>query len=98
MSFPRIIHLSWTPDYKVGDPMPDGYVDRQEWAEVQMKAGLKQEQCGGCSLWKFPFQMSDHVESLKCMTSKGEPHVLTWKYCLACRKSQLSRTTPRAND
>ena len=95
--FPRLIHLSCTPDYKVGDPQPDGYIDRQEWAAVQMKAGLKQEQCGWCSRWKFPFEMSDHVESMKCMTSKGKPHVLTWKLCLPCRDKQLARaTTPAA--
>lgn len=79
-----IVCLDVTPDFKVGDPCPDGYIARQEWAAVQMKAGLKQEQCGSCNRWKFPFEMSDRVESLKCMTSRGEPHLLTWKLCLEC--------------
>ena len=39
----RLVHISITPDFKVGDPCPDGYVDRHEWFEVHMKAGLKQK-------------------------------------------------------
>ena len=46
-------------DYKVGDPMPDGYIQRQEWAEVHLKAGLKQEQCDSCCLWHFPHELSE---------------------------------------
>ena len=83
--------LDVTPDFKAGDPQPDGYIARQEWAAVQMKAGLKQEQCGWCCRWKFPFEMSDHVESMKCMTSRGDPHLLMWKLCLACHSKRLSQ-------
>ena len=93
MKFPHLVHLSITPDYKVGDPMPHGYIDRQEWAAVQMKAGLKQEQCGWCCRWKFPFEMSDHVESMQCMTSKGEPHLLTWKLCVECNDIRQAAAT-----
>ncbi len=46
-------------DYKVGDPMPDGYINRQEWADVHLNAGLKQEQCSSCCLWHFPHELSE---------------------------------------
>jgi len=35
-------------NWKAGDPAPDGYVDRQEWAMVQLKAGLRQHRCQRC--------------------------------------------------
>jgi hypothetical protein len=46
------IHI--TPEFKLGDPPPAGYLAWSEWAEVQMKAGLKQRRCWKCGLWRFP--------------------------------------------
>jgi len=35
-----------TQEFKPGDPRPAGYLAFHAWAEVQVKAGLKQERCG----------------------------------------------------
>ena len=40
--------------YKPGDPRPDGYIDWDEWTDVQLKGGLRQRKCPGCGLWRFP--------------------------------------------
>ncbi len=50
----RIGHLCSTPTFKAGDPAPDGYIARYEWARVQLRNGLKQRKCKGCGLYKFP--------------------------------------------
>jgi len=47
--------------YKAGDPAPEGYIDREEWADAQAKAGLKQVRCCRCSRWKFPQQLARFV-------------------------------------
>lgn len=46
--------ISITNEYKPGDQPPNDYIDHQEWANVQMKAGLKQQRCSQCSLYCFP--------------------------------------------
>ena len=51
-----ILTISGT--FKPGDPCPDGYIDREEWAMVQLKAGLKQQECGCCCRWFFPQELS----------------------------------------
>ena len=43
-----------TPDFKPGDPAPTSYVEWQEWARVQHKAGLFQRRCPCCLKWRFP--------------------------------------------
>lgn len=73
-----------TPDFKVGDPCPDGYIARQEWAEVHLKAGLKQEQCGRCSLWFFPHQLSDQIDKCTAHTRCGNQVKIELVICLKC--------------
>ena len=46
--------------YKVGDPMPDGYMDRFEWAEVHYKSGLRQKRCSFCGDLRFPTEPVCH--------------------------------------
>lgn len=70
--------------YKVGDPEPEGYIDRQEWAQVHLDAGLKQHQCGICCLWQFPHQLSDRVLTTKAFTSRGKEVILKDPVCLKC--------------
>lgn len=48
-------------DYKPGDPKPDGYIERIEWARVQMAAGLRQTMCPKCGKWRFPQDRCDHA-------------------------------------
>ena len=79
--------------YKVGDPMPDGYVQRQEWAQVHMNAGLKQEQCDTCGLWKFPHELSATVH--RFWAEKRERGVFTKvrmesRICKECELRQRS--------
>lgn len=45
---------------EVGDPRPDGYLAFHEWAEVQHKGGLRQQQCSTCGLWFFPQEQHSH--------------------------------------
>ena len=40
--------------YKVGDPPPAGYIARYEWAQVQLRGGLRQSKCPHCLRWRFP--------------------------------------------
>ncbi len=54
----KISHIDETPSFKAGDPIPEGYAARQEWAAVHVKAGLKEQRCVKCRCWRFPHQMS----------------------------------------
>lgn len=45
-----------TPDFKPGDPEPEGYLAWHAWAEVQHKAKIPNRSCSICGKWKF-----DHV-------------------------------------
>ena len=40
--------------YQPGDLPPLGYNQWHEWADVQVKAGLRQQRCSQCGKWKFP--------------------------------------------
>lgn len=42
------------PEYKAGDPRPEGYVAFFEWARAQHKGGLRQTWCESCDRWEFP--------------------------------------------
>jgi hypothetical protein len=39
VSRPRIVCLLLGREYKPGDPSPNGYTERIEWAKAQMAAG-----------------------------------------------------------
>lgn len=49
------------PQFEPGDPPPQGYMEWDEWARVQIKAGLRQTQCPRCSLWLFPQERKRHA-------------------------------------
>ena len=80
----RVAHLTFTADFKPGDPPPSGYADWQEWARIQHKAGLRQQQCGGCSLWKFPQEMSDARKEWTAITRRGQPMRVLAPVCKGC--------------
>ena len=48
--------------YKAGDLPPTEYLAWHEWAMVQIKAGIKQKQCGRCGLWRTPQELSVKVD------------------------------------
>jgi len=54
-------------DFEPGDPEPEGYNDRYEWAEVQRKAGVRQLYCRDCLdlYWDHP-----NLRRCKCGTPK----------------------------
>ena len=76
-------------DYKPGDPAPHGgYLAMHEWAEVQIKAGLKQEQCGRCSKWFFPQELSDIIDVSHAITTRGKPITISDRVCLGCAQTK----------
>jgi hypothetical protein len=65
-------YVDEVPDFQPGDPAPDGYVERPEWARVQMEAGLEQSRCETCGLWKFPQEMCEQDAIKTCQTGDAE--------------------------
>ena len=51
-----------TPDFKPGDPEPDGYNARITWANVQLRAGYRQVR-RECGKYHFPFEVCEHQEA-----------------------------------
>lgn len=71
-------------DYKPGDPPPTGYLDWHQWAEVQYKAGLRQERCCQCVKVFFPQELSDRIVINTPMNSRGETVVVKSRICKGC--------------
>ena len=64
--------------FKPGDQPPDTYLAWMDWAEVQLKAGIKQVQCGICGLWKTPQELSallSHVDAPVCNKCAFKPGI-----------------------
>ena len=53
MNRPMYLCIQFQPFHMVGSQPPAGYVDRSEWAQVQIEGGLKAVQCPD-GLWRFP--------------------------------------------
>ena len=83
----RVAYLTVGGDYKPGDQPPTGYIEWQDWATVQHKAGLRQQQCGGCGLWKFPQELSDKYQRWTAHTRRGHPIQVIAPRCLQCEKA-----------
>lgn len=54
MSKKRPIHIDIVEDFKPGDPPPENHAEWQEWAQVQLKAGILQKRCPACKRLRFP--------------------------------------------
>ena len=80
--------ITYAPDFKPGDPPPVGYTDWHEWAGVQHRAGLRQSQCGGCSLWRYPQEMSTQEVTYEVRTGRGKRVRLSEFLCLTCAEKQ----------
>lgn len=76
--------VTYTPDFKPGDPAPSGYLDWHAWADVQAKAGLRQTQCPDCSRWRFPQQLSTQEVRWVGKDRRGRKHHLSAFRCLEC--------------
>lgn len=84
------IHIDCTPVFKIGDPKPQGYIARQEWAELHLKAGLKQETCCFCGLWFFPHELSKKRSRSVAFKSNGTKVVRSVATCKECEKRNKS--------
>ena len=71
------------PQYKLGDQAPEGYIAWHEWASVQHEAGLRQKVCGRCGTWKFPQELSGHIDRRKAKNMDGVV-TLESAVCLSC--------------
>jgi hypothetical protein len=81
----KVVCLLTGSDYRPGDPAPTGYLAWNEWAEVQYKSGLRQQQCGRCSKWFFPQELSNTVDKSTARRGKHGPLVvITERVCLKC--------------
>ncbi len=73
--------------FKAGDlpPKNGGYLDMQEWHEVQHRAGLRQSECGKCGKYYYPQEMSEQTIESKYQKSKYGPVLSTTKpVCKKC--------------
>jgi len=77
------VHLLVMPDFKPGDPKPEGYLQWHEWAEVQQKAGLRQKECGRCGRWKYPQELSARTIKTTGISKHGFVDIES-PVCLAC--------------
>ena len=82
-SFGRVF-IDDAGSYQPGDLPPEGYLQWHEWAEVQRKAGIKQVECGMCSKWQTPQELSGEKMTMKARTSKGDEVTLEWAVCTKC--------------
>lgn len=71
-----------------GDPPPEGYNAWHEWAGVQHRAGLRQRQCGKCSLWKFPQEMGSQVIKATMINNRGKAQLVSSLVCIKCEAKQ----------
>lgn len=76
--------LNTTPSFKSGDPCPQGYIARQEWANVQLRAGSRQARCGFCSGLFFPLELSGEEVRTQALTSRGLKVNMVLPICKKC--------------
>lgn len=79
--------------YKPGDMPPEGYIEWMEWAEVQRKAGIKQQQCGSCALWRTPQELSATVREHTMHKRNGDPVTVVARICLKCEAKLATPST-----
>ncbi len=102
MSGLGFFHLNVRPEFKPGDLPPEGYLDWHEWAEVQRKAGIKQEECASCGKWKTPQELSGRVVESGGKTARGKTargKVVTWRnpICTKCSERMPGPVTGEIN-
>lgn len=84
-------HFLIIPTSKAGDQAPDGYLQWHEWARVQHKAGLRQRQCGKCSLWRYPQELSGEEVRFEAKTRRGNSVMVSEPICNECHLSGALR-------
>lgn len=77
-------HILIMPVYKPGDLPPEGYLQWNEWAEVQRKAGIKQVECPTCAKWQTPQELSTHEIRWTVTNRRGKSRALSAFECAKC--------------
>lgn len=67
--WPRHVCIMVSPEFKVGDLPPDGYIARQEWAAIQYRGGLRQRKCS-CGKWRFPQEQCCDEAAIRAAAGK----------------------------
>lgn len=77
-------------EYEPGSqpPTTQGYLDMEEWFNVQRKAGLRQVECGRCGRWKFPQELSGTVDNSTAHKRDGTPVAIESPVCNDCQPKQ----------
>lgn len=77
-------------EYKPGDPPPPGNhpLAMQEWADVQLKAGLQEQMCGACERFYFPQELSAHPLAWVAYTRRGRAVGINSPLCLGCAEKR----------
>jgi hypothetical protein len=72
--------------WKPGDQPPEDhdYLGWREWDKVQHKAGLRQQQCGKCGLWKYPQELSAEYQRWTATTRGGSKYKVVEPLCVGC--------------
>jgi hypothetical protein len=76
--------VTYAGDYMPGDPPPEGYLEWHEWAAVQHRAGLRQQQCCDCSQWRYPHELSTQPVEFVVFTARGKRVRLSEWRCVKC--------------
>lgn len=86
--------LTHQDGWKAGDPPPadHDYLGWHAWAEVQHKAGLRQDECGRCGRWKFPQELSGLKIKTPAKTRGGLGLTLESAVCTDCLNATESRS------
>lgn len=85
----RLIHITVQRDYEVGSMPPDGYLEWQEWAETQHKAGLRQKCCMSCGKWQYPQEIGNADYSYTAKNSRGEDVKISGVLCVKCTNKEV---------
>lgn len=85
----RVACLLVGQDYEIGSMPPSGYLQWHEWAGIQHKSGLRQQQCGRCGKWYFPQELSSEVDKGQARLGRKNGPVVTiaTPVCLMCSES-----------
>lgn len=87
-------HITIMPEYKPGDLPPEGYLQWHEWAEVQLKAGIKQTECPTCCLWRTPQELSTREVTYTAFNPKRGSIQLSAFQCAKCFEKECANADP----
>jgi hypothetical protein len=90
----RSTRINATPDYKPGDLPPEGYLQWHAWADVQLKAGIKQVECPTCAKWQTPQELSTHEITSMVKDRRGREFAQSAFQCAKCFEKAATKAEP----